>query len=74
MNLKESGEQWAESQAQQARLCFRKSYRSNFDSACMLMCWQVWKERNARVFEQRTRRPDQLVEAIKEEIMVWKEA
>lgn len=58
----------------QARLCFRKSYRSNFDSAFMLMCWQIWKERNARVFEQRTRRPDQLVEAIKEEIMVWKEA
>uniref|UniRef100_I1NVK1 Uncharacterized protein n=1 Tax=Oryza glaberrima TaxID=4538 RepID=I1NVK1_ORYGL len=58
----------------QARTCFRKCYRTNFDSACMLICWQIWKERNARVFDQRSRSPNQLAEAIKEEILVWKEA
>lgn len=54
--------------------CFRKCYRTNFDRACLLICWQIWKERNARVFDQQSRSPDQLVEAIKEEIVVWKEA
>lgn len=39
----------------------------------MLICWQLWKERNARVFEQRSRSPEQLTEAIKE-VMLWKEA
>lgn len=58
----------------QVRLCFRKCYRTNFDRACLLICWQIWKERNARVFDQQSRSPDQLVEAIKEEIVVWKEA
>uniref|UniRef100_A0A0D9ZRA1 Uncharacterized protein n=1 Tax=Oryza glumipatula TaxID=40148 RepID=A0A0D9ZRA1_9ORYZ len=53
----------------QARTYFRKCYRTNFDSACMLICWQIWKERNARVFDQRSRSPNQLAEAIKEEIL-----
>ena len=57
-----------------ARRHFRKCYRINFDSVCMLICWQLWKERNARVFDQRSRSPDQLAEDIKEEVMMWKEA
>ncbi len=40
----------------------------------MLTCWLIWKERNARIFDQKMRSPDQLVEDIKEEIMVWKTA
>lgn len=57
----------------EASRSFRKCFRVNFDSACMLICWQLWKERNARVFEQRSRSPEQLTEAIKE-VMLWKEA
>uniref|UniRef100_I1PZT0 Uncharacterized protein n=1 Tax=Oryza glaberrima TaxID=4538 RepID=I1PZT0_ORYGL len=57
-----------------ARLRFRHCYRDNFDSVCMLVCWTVWKERNARVFDQRSRIPEQLAEAIKEEVLLWKEA
>lgn len=58
----------------QARLRFRHCYRDNFDSVCMLVCWTVWKERNGRVFDQRSRIPEQLAEAIKEEVLLWKEA
>uniref|UniRef100_A0A0E0LH15 Uncharacterized protein n=1 Tax=Oryza punctata TaxID=4537 RepID=A0A0E0LH15_ORYPU len=50
------------------------SYRSIFDSLFALTCWFLWKERNARVFEQKFRSTEQLVCDIKEEILVWKAA
>uniref|UniRef100_A0A0D9ZTM7 Reverse transcriptase zinc-binding domain-containing protein n=1 Tax=Oryza glumipatula TaxID=40148 RepID=A0A0D9ZTM7_9ORYZ len=56
----------------EARRCFRTGYRKIFDSVFMLTCWLIWKERNARIFDQKMCSPDQLVEDIKEEIMVWK--
>uniref|UniRef100_A0A0E0DLD5 Uncharacterized protein n=1 Tax=Oryza meridionalis TaxID=40149 RepID=A0A0E0DLD5_9ORYZ len=58
----------------EARRCFRTGYRKIFDSVFMLNCWLIWKERNARIFDQKMCSPDQLVEDIKEEIMVWKTA
>ena len=53
------------------RRCFRISYRTDFDSAFMLICWLIWKERNARIFQHVSKTPDQPAEDIKEEIVVW---
>uniref|UniRef100_A0A0E0LGI2 Uncharacterized protein n=1 Tax=Oryza punctata TaxID=4537 RepID=A0A0E0LGI2_ORYPU len=52
---------------------FSCSSAYNLFFMAMELC-PIWKERNARVFDQQSRRPDQLVEVIKEEILVWKEA
>jgi hypothetical protein len=52
-----------------ARLNFRTGYRDIFDSVLALTCWFLWKERNARVFEQKFRSTEQLVSEIKEEIL-----
>ncbi|EEE56168.1 hypothetical protein OsJ_05086 [Oryza sativa Japonica Group] len=57
-----------------ARRFFRTGYRDIFDSVVALICWSLWKERNVRIFEQKVRTPEQLVEDIKEEILVWKTA
>uniref|UniRef100_A0A0E0JE37 Very-long-chain (3R)-3-hydroxyacyl-CoA dehydratase n=1 Tax=Oryza punctata TaxID=4537 RepID=A0A0E0JE37_ORYPU len=40
----------------------------------MMVCWFIWKERNARVFNQRSRTSAQLVGDIKDEITIWKQA
>uniref|UniRef100_I1PS25 Uncharacterized protein n=1 Tax=Oryza glaberrima TaxID=4538 RepID=I1PS25_ORYGL len=53
------------------RRCFRTSYRTDFDSAFMLICWLIWKERNARIFQHVSKTLDQPAEDIKEEIAVW---
>ncbi|BAS76680.1 Os02g0118800 [Oryza sativa Japonica Group] len=55
-----------------ARMAFRTGYRSIFDSVFALTCWLLWKECNARVFEQKFRSIEQLVQDIKEEAIVWK--
>uniref|UniRef100_A0A0D3G929 Uncharacterized protein n=2 Tax=Oryza TaxID=4527 RepID=A0A0D3G929_9ORYZ len=57
-----------------ARMAFRTGYRSIFDSVFALTCWLLWEERNARVFEQKFRSIEQLVQNIKEEVIVWKTA
>lgn len=53
------------------RRCFRISYRTDFDSAFMLICWLIWKERNAKIFQHVSKTLDQPAEDIKEEIAVW---
>ena len=57
-----------------ARKYFRMGYRNIFDSVFALTCWFLWKERSARIFEQKFRTTEQLVCDIKEEIIVWKTA
>ena len=37
----------------------------------MLVTWEVWKERNVRVFQHVCRLPNVLVEAIKAEATLW---
>uniref|UniRef100_A0A0D9XMG6 O-fucosyltransferase family protein n=1 Tax=Leersia perrieri TaxID=77586 RepID=A0A0D9XMG6_9ORYZ len=54
--------------------CFWMSYRKAADSLFLLSCWLIWKERNARVFDQQSRTAEQLFQEIKKEIMVWKSA
>uniref|UniRef100_A0A0D9Z2S0 Uncharacterized protein n=1 Tax=Oryza glumipatula TaxID=40148 RepID=A0A0D9Z2S0_9ORYZ len=58
----------------EARQHFRTGYRELFDTVFMLTCWFIWKERNGRIFEHRSRTPEQLVHDIKEELMIWKMA
>uniref|UniRef100_A0A0E0EY43 BTB domain-containing protein n=1 Tax=Oryza meridionalis TaxID=40149 RepID=A0A0E0EY43_9ORYZ len=43
-------------------------------SLFVMVCWLIWKECNARIFEQRSRTAGQLFSGIREEIMIWKEA
>uniref|UniRef100_A0A0E0DI64 Uncharacterized protein n=1 Tax=Oryza meridionalis TaxID=40149 RepID=A0A0E0DI64_9ORYZ len=46
----------------------------NLATLFMLVCWLVWKEHNARVFNQRSCTSGQLFGGIKDEISIWKEA
>ncbi|BAS77045.1 Os02g0155201 [Oryza sativa Japonica Group] len=45
-----------------------------FDIVVALVCWSIWKERNARIFEHRMRTPEHLVDDVEEETLVWKTA
>lgn len=44
----------------------RTSYRSDFDCLFMLICWLVWKERNATVFQNICKSAQRLVQDIQE--------
>lgn len=57
-----------------ARNSFRRCYRRAFDSLCLMVCWFIWKERNARIFEHVSKSATQLFWAIREEIIIWREA
>lgn len=61
-----------ESKVLQARGCFRTRYRTAFDSLFMLVCWKVWKERNARIFDDKSKVVEHLVADIKEEVLIWR--
>uniref|UniRef100_A0A0E0F6X1 Uncharacterized protein n=1 Tax=Oryza meridionalis TaxID=40149 RepID=A0A0E0F6X1_9ORYZ len=45
-----------------------------FDTLFMMVCWLIWKECNARVFNQPYRTTDQIFNGISEEIVIWKDA
>jgi hypothetical protein len=45
--------------------------RKAISSLIMLVSWEVWKERNARVFQHVCRLPNVLVKAIKAEARLW---
>ncbi|PUZ57515.1 hypothetical protein GQ55_5G438400 [Panicum hallii var. hallii] len=51
-----------------------KERRKGFDTLFMLIIWLLWKERNARLFDQRSSSADQLLQLIKLEIRIWVEA
>ncbi|BAD82163.1 cyst nematode resistance protein-like protein [Oryza sativa Japonica Group] len=59
---------------QLARTRFQTRYSKAFDTFFMLVCWLVWKERNARVFDQKFNTADLLSADIKEEVAVWRAA
>jgi hypothetical protein len=51
-----------------------KERRKGFDTLFMLIIWLLLKERNARLFDQRSSSADQLLQLIKLEIRIWVEA
>jgi hypothetical protein len=59
-----------------ARKRFRRKEKKGFDSFIILIAWRIWKQRNARVFDNVARQFSevQLVEQIFEEWDLWAKA
>ncbi|BAT16930.1 Os12g0428401 [Oryza sativa Japonica Group] len=53
---------------------FQNTYRTDFDSLLMLICWLIWKERNTRIFQHIAKSVDRLADDINEEIAIWRAA
>ena len=45
--------------------------RKTISSLVMLVSWEVWKERNARVFQKKSSMPTTVLEGIKVEARNW---
>ena len=46
----------------------------NFDTIAIWLHWRIWKERNARIFEQVASSVDRVLELIREDIATWRAA
>ncbi|KQJ93366.1 hypothetical protein BRADI_3g04093v3 [Brachypodium distachyon] len=57
-----------------ARELAPKHLRSDFDTFTILVHWQIWKERNSRVFQQKFHTVDRVFEIIVEELQSWRAA
>ena len=55
----------------EARKHVPKPNRRGFDSLVVLICWQLWKERNDRTFDRRVRTIEQVIDRIFDEIAAW---
>ena len=55
----------------EARKHVPKPNRRGFDSLVVLICWQLWKERNDRTFDRRVRTIEQVIDRIVDEIAAW---
>jgi hypothetical protein len=51
-----------------------KNLRRDFDTVAILVHWRIWKERNARIFQQESNTVDRLFELIMEDIRSWRAA
>jgi hypothetical protein len=51
-----------------------KSVRRDFDAVVILVHWRIWKERNARVFENKQQSVPEVFEMIREELRTWRAA
>jgi hypothetical protein len=51
-----------------------KNLRRDFDTVVILVHWRIWKERNARIFQQKSSTVDQVFELIIEDIGSWRAA
>jgi hypothetical protein len=58
----------------EARKVVPKAIRRDFDTISILLHWQVWKERNARIFQNEFSTVGRVLELIIEEIRVWRAA
>jgi hypothetical protein len=57
-----------------ARKQIPKTYRRGFDSLVVLVCWLIWKERNHKTFDHRTRTIEEVMYLVIEEITAWPRA
>jgi hypothetical protein len=57
-----------------ARKVAPKTIRRDFDTISILLHWQIWKERNARIFQNEFCTVDRVLELIIEEIRTWRAA
>jgi hypothetical protein len=62
------------SSSMKKQVLFQTRYMTAFDTFFMLVSWLIWKERNIRVFDQRSKTAKHLVADIKEEVAVWRAA
>jgi hypothetical protein len=40
-------------------------------SLIILICWSIWPERNARIFDAKEKETDRIVSGIREEAKLW---
>ncbi|WVZ78989.1 LOW QUALITY PROTEIN: hypothetical protein U9M48_026623, partial [Paspalum notatum var. saurae] len=48
-----------------------KEFRHGLDAVIILVCWLLWKERNARVFDARASSPHEVLSKILDEARLW---
>jgi hypothetical protein len=58
----------------QARKRAPKNLRKDFDTVTILVHWRIWKERNARIFQQEASTINMVFELIIEDLRAWKTA
>jgi hypothetical protein len=68
-NFRSTEEWWLE-----ARKGAPKNLRRDFDTVTILVHWGLWKERNARIFQQILSGPDRVFELIVEDLRAWRAA
>lgn len=56
------------------RVGLPKKQKRGMDTLFILVCWHLWKERNARVFGSQTSSAQELIRIIKEEAHWWIQA
>ncbi|OQU81847.1 hypothetical protein SORBI_3006G129532 [Sorghum bicolor] len=56
---------------QESRALLPHNLRRSFDSLVVLVSWSLWKERNARTFDNTSCTPPQTLAKIKEEANAW---
>ena len=58
---------WFESLTDSSRTARSKGTRS----LAILVCWAIWKQRNARIFENKEKTEQRLIAEIKDEVPLW---
>lgn len=58
----------------QVRAAIPKPMRRNFDTITILIHWRIWKERNARIFDNVASSVDRVLDLIREDIGMWRAA
>jgi hypothetical protein len=54
-----------------SREALPQALRRSFDSLVLLVSWSLWKERNRRTFDRKSRSTTELLQAILEEVDAW---